>query len=262
MKKLIVSILCGYLFTSCGSEKRDFEEYQINSTSDIVLTELNHPHGYSKRECFQCHVIDNIHRDNQSGASTLELARELTRTQGINSCSTCHDCHHQPLHQYIKEAYVYVAKRPKFPKDLHHTPNVPSNLCQSCHLSSHKQDTITGPMSGQDISRIPKVDKLYLHAFHLEKKTKMKLLKNHQFSDAEREGKFVNPPAEIGDEERDISCSDCHGGPTNRAHHFSAVDLSCLRCHDKVHDTPIGREFGCKQCHFQEFLLPLEDSAR
>lgn len=88
--KWSVMILFLFAMTSCGSNRRDFEEYQITSTSDIVLNRENHPHGYGQRECFQCHVIDNIHRDNQSGASTLELARELTRTQGISSCSTCH----------------------------------------------------------------------------------------------------------------------------------------------------------------------------
>ncbi|GAB4408999.1 MAG: hypothetical protein OHK0056_10590 [Bacteriovoracaceae bacterium] len=197
--------------------------------------------------CISCHVHD------YASNSWSESAH--------GQATTCHDCHHQPLHQYIKEAYVYVVKGPKFPQDLHHTPNVPSNLCQSCHVSSHSKATITGPMIDRDLSEIPKVDKLYLHAFHLKKKTKMKLLKNHAFSDEERKGHFVNPPPEEGQEERPISCSDCHGGPTNRSHHFSAVDLSCIRCHGDVHDTPMGREFGCKQCHFQEFLLPLQDSS-
>ena len=79
-----------FILVSCGKERRQFEVYQINSVSDIILTESNHPHGHGQSQCFECHVVDNIHQDNQSGAATIDLARELTRTQGITSCKTCH----------------------------------------------------------------------------------------------------------------------------------------------------------------------------
>jgi len=199
--------------------------------------------------CISCHVHD--------------YATYSWEESSHGQATTCHDCHHQPLHQYIKEAYVYVTKRPVFPKDLHHTPNVPSDLCQSCHLSAHAdRSTITGPLAKENLAHVPKVDKLYLHAFHLERKTKLTLLKSHQLSDEERMGQFVNPKVIKQDEERAIACSDCHGGPTNRAHHFSAVDLSCVRCHGNIHRSPMGQEYGCRNCHFQEFLLPLDNSAR
>lgn len=88
MKTILMLIIL--LLSSCGKEKRQFEVYQIAQPADILLSVENHPHGYGESQCFECHVVDNIHRDNQTGSSTLDLARELTRTQGISSCQTCH----------------------------------------------------------------------------------------------------------------------------------------------------------------------------
>jgi hypothetical protein len=197
--------------------------------------------------CFSCHVHD--------------YATYAWKDSAHGKRTTCHDCHHQPLREYIREGIVFVLKQPKFPDDLHHTPNVPKDLCETCHVSTHlDRSTLTGPLAKEDLGDLPKVDQMYLHSIHLKAKTKFTLLKSHQLSKKERWGEeFELPKAEEG-KERMIACSDCHGGPFNRAHNFGAVDKSCLRCHDKVHKSPMGEKFGCRNCHFPAFTLPADFS--
>lgn len=174
--------------------------------------------------------------------------------------TTCHDCHHQPLHQYAYELYVLIKDRPKFPKDLHHTPYVPKDLCQACH-NTHPEDTstVTGPLSQENIKRIPKIDQMYLHKVHLSKKVRMPLPSTLHVGDESEFGRFIKNPPEANAHlpERAITCVDCHGGPPNRAHHFSAADRSCAQCHGGVHNQKMVQETGCRSCHFQQFMIPI-----
>lgn len=179
--------------------------------------------------------------------------------------TTCHDCHHQPLRAYIHESIVMLKKRPKFPQDLDHTPYVKSTLCGSCHLAEGADlSTLTGPMTPDQVARLPKVDRSLLHQLHLKKKTDFTSLNSHELTEGERSPKPVPPssyPRTKGPE-RDISCADCHGGPANRGHNFSASEISCLRCHEQPHPQEKGRRgfaqaYGCRSCHYQDFLAPL-----
>ena len=173
--------------------------------------------------------------------------------------TTCHDCHHQPLHEYVRETFVLITKNPKFPKDLDHVPYIPNDLCEACHISGNRDmSTVTGPLSGEDVAKLPKVDKLLLHKIHLEKKTKFNFLKEVFLEEKDRGGSEPIIPTRVMGEERSITCSDCHGGPANRGHNFSAADLACVRCHDDKHKSKIGKQFGCRNCHFQDFLIPAD----
>lgn len=158
--------------------------------------------------------------------------------------TTCHDCHHQPLHDYVREAFIMVTNPPKFPRDLKHTPNVPKDLCQACHLSTAEdRSTITGPLSPEDVDQLPKVDRLHLHRVHLAKKVKAPLPSHRSHGEVP---------------ERAITCVDCHGGVSNRAHNFSATDRSCIQCHEKIHQKgQIVKQVGCRSCHFQDFMVPI-----
>ena len=171
--------------------------------------------------------------------------------------TTCHDCHHQPLHKYIEEAYLYVTKDVQFPRDLKHTPHVPKELCKSCHVSTyHDKSTLTGPLEKKDLKDLPMVDRTRLHNVHLNAKVKLTLIGSYKFSEDERVHlKFKMPTAEPGPE-RQIECSDCHGGPANRAHTLDVVDVSCVRCHQNQHEDEFAKVYGCKTCHFQEFVMP------
>ncbi|MGE3975634.1 MAG: hypothetical protein AB7F59_13995, partial [Bdellovibrionales bacterium] len=161
---------------------------------------------------------------------------------------------------YVTELYVMLTKRPTFPKDLHHTPYVKQNLCASCHLSGHQdRSTLTGPMPFEEIEKIPKVDKSYLHKVHLSKMTDLQLLNSLELTEGERNAdpRAVSDLPKEKSVLRAIACADCHGGPTNRGHQFQAVDLTCVRCHENRHINKFGKEFGCRTCHFQDFLSPV-----
>lgn len=152
-----------------------------------------------------------------------------------------------------------IKHRPKFPKDLHHTPYVKADLCEACHIKNpHSQDTLTGPMPLSEVAKIPKIDASALHKKHLEAKTNFTLLNSHALTEQERDPR--PEPLKVLNKEkgpqRNVVCADCHGGPTNRGHNFSAVDAACLRCHVDVHNSKIIKEQGCRSCHFQDFLAP------
>ncbi len=198
------------------------------------------------RFCTACHIHD--------------YANVAWEASSHGKLTTCHDCHHQPLREYIRETVILMTHKPSFPKDLDHVPYVPNDICQACHISDPEDtSTVSGPMAKEDIRLLPKIDKMHLHKLHLEAKTKIGLLKDFKIADELRHGsKGYLPDIEKG-EERNVNCSDCHGGPVNRAHNFSVMDLACLRCHDDTHKgSKIARTYGCRNCHFQEFTLPLK----
>ncbi len=176
--------------------------------------------------------------------------------------TTCHDCHHQPLHQYAQEMFVLLTQADIYPRTMKHLPFVNRDLCESCHVTHpHDTSSISGPLEGKSLKDVPKIEKTRLHALHLGKKTKEPLPKafNLLKEDVEQFGKFggksqmeVHPG-----KERSLVCVDCHGGIPNRAHNFSATDASCINCHEKIakHPTQLQKTFGCRNCHFIEFLV-------
>ncbi len=204
---------------------------------------------YDAEFCTSCHVHDY---------ATVGWANSVH-----GGITTCHDCHHQRFRDYIKEAIIMVKDHPKFPEDLHHTPYVKKELCAACHVSNvAERGTITGPFKFEDIERIPKIDLSHLHSVHMQEQTEF-VLQNHQpHTENERNIEELRPTVEINKEKgesRAITCADCHGGPQNRGHNFSSVDSSCVRCHEKSHENQVAKTFGCRSCHFQDFLIPIHD---
>jgi len=204
---------------------------------------------YDARFCTSCHVHD--------------YASVGWKNSVHGQATTCHDCHHQRLRDYIRETVVMLTKRPHFPEDLHHTPYVKKELCSACHVSNAADhSTITGPMDLDDVLQIPKVDTSYLHKVHLAKTTDLTLLNTHSNKENERILEKLNPDKEFSiqkGEARLITCADCHGGPANRGHNFSAVDATCVRCHQDSHSTQFNKEYGCRTCHFQQFIIPFQN---
>lgn len=203
--------------------------------------------------CISCHVHDYASIGWQESSHGLR--------------TTCHDCHHQPLRAYMRETYVMLTKNPKFPKDLAHLPHIPRKLCESCHVSDPEDtSTITGPLSKEEVKKIPKVDQMYLHRVHMNAKTDLEPFSKYPLSEAEKMGDPHFELPKTKGKERPISCMDCHGGPVNRAHQFTALSISCKRCHSLTepenghpseHHKRV-KEIGCRQCHFQDFLVPAD----
>jgi len=188
------------------------------------------------RFCTSCHVHDYA-------SIGFEGSSHKDRT-------TCHDCHHQRLRDYIREPFVLILENTKFPKDLKHTPNIPDQLCQACHLSSARdRSTITGPLTQKEVDEVPKIDHTKLHAVHLAKTTDRPSPSEIPLVEG-----MDNPHPQNHKLEkfRKIDCMDCHGGPTNRAHQLTATDTACLRCH-AVHNNIVS-EVGCRGCHSSDFI--------
>ncbi len=194
--------------------------------------------------CTSCHVHD--------------YATEGWKNSVHGQKTTCHDCHHQPLRAYLRESWIMLTRHPKFPKDLDHTPYVKNHLCEACHRSEGMdQSTLTGPLSIDEIKKLPKIDQTWLHKKHLSKTTQLVLENKLEIPESERLEKPI-PHKTINREKgpaRPIACADCHGGSANRGHHFGAVDRACVRCHDTQHHPTTMNQFGCRSCHFQDFLI-------
>lgn len=175
--------------------------------------------------------------------------------------TTCHDCHHQSLRQYTEQVIVLATQKPKYPQGMKHIPYVTSDLCESCHVSNPKSTSnITGPLEGEKLETIPKIEKTRLHDLHLNKQTQLALPKAFRLlqDDQKHFGSFGGMPQKVSNhEKRPIVCMDCHGSIPNRAHNFSATDAACINCHEKISHTPssIQKQYGCRNCHFTEFLI-------
>lgn len=76
-------------FLGC-SVTRQLEHYPLATSSDIILTAENHPHGYGHSQCFLCHLPNNIHQEDRLHLPSFGLARDLVSQDGIASCSGCH----------------------------------------------------------------------------------------------------------------------------------------------------------------------------
>ena len=90
MRFLMLSFsILSFSFLGCGAE-RQTEDYHLESAADLSLTAEKHPHGYTRSECFACHLPQNIHLVDHLGAPSFPLARSLVEAQGLASCSGCH----------------------------------------------------------------------------------------------------------------------------------------------------------------------------
>ena len=87
MKYLLLLI---YLMAiSCAAE-RQTENYKFDSVNPLTLTVANHPHGYGKTSCFNCHLPQNIHQEDRLKDPSFALANPYVIQKGLTSCSGCH----------------------------------------------------------------------------------------------------------------------------------------------------------------------------
>ncbi|MBL6988613.1 MAG: hypothetical protein ISR65_02500 [Bacteriovoracaceae bacterium] len=84
----IIIIFISVLILSCDVD-RQFEKNNFDTTN-LNLTQQNHPYGYAKKECFYCHVRSNIHQQNTLGTDLLDAARGYTMIGDVTRCKDCH----------------------------------------------------------------------------------------------------------------------------------------------------------------------------
>ncbi len=175
---------------------------------------------------------------------------------------TCHDCHMVPLLHYTETLLHTFYQRPSFPEDLHELPRIPSQSCESCHLSSAKDmHALSSPMPEAIFERIVRIDESPAHRLHMLATTRDPGEARGGLGGAPEHPRRLEqhgPTAhEAGFGPGVIECIDCHGSEPNRFHDFFARDDNCTACHEDL--TVRGehlRQFDCRHCHFQDFLPP------
>ena len=64
----------------------------FEGTDGLMLTQEEHPDGWGRSECFACHPINEIHREDRTGTGVLPLEdiQEFVEQEGLDSCPICH----------------------------------------------------------------------------------------------------------------------------------------------------------------------------
>ena len=83
----LVICACGSVSNTTGENYGDIAQ----GPGGITLVQSEHPVGWGKSNCFECHSDANIHQAGRSGTGlNLAAIRTLTEEQGLDSCATCH----------------------------------------------------------------------------------------------------------------------------------------------------------------------------
>jgi len=194
-----------------------------------------------------------------------------------------------PLTHYPYNLFstLYYGKRTQ---ETLHAPTVGILVCAQCHATTGDDEPLTGPMDESIRARIVRIDESPLHITHLRSTTRDpgKYRGGGVHSRGADEGgsegagehdvagEHGEAPsgAEAGEHEGGgllaalspshgelptwaadvITCMDCHGAPSNRAHRFEASRENCLQCHQDL--TVISEKYdhiSCAECHFWGF---------
>ncbi len=76
-----------------GEATSDGEDYGnlLDSPEGLVLTEEEHPGGWGRAECTQCHNLDNIHRVDRTGIGVdIDAIHDQALAEGTSGCAACH----------------------------------------------------------------------------------------------------------------------------------------------------------------------------
>src|SRR3989338_8296435 len=137
-----LSYFSSFIFLSCFTARRILMGKFLALISPALVIGLfigMYP-GYKAYEymwkdprfCMTCHQHD--------------YASESWQSSINGRVTTCHDCHHQPLHQYAQEIYILLTQKDIYPKSMKHLPHITRGLCESCHVSQpHDTSSIAGP---------------------------------------------------------------------------------------------------------------------
>jgi hypothetical protein len=93
-------VLCSFLLlvvAACGSNGEVTGENYGNllaSPEGLIVTQEEHPTGWTRPECFGCHEVRNIHTINRTDLpdDVIDLpgVRAIVQNEGVASCPMCH----------------------------------------------------------------------------------------------------------------------------------------------------------------------------
>lgn len=195
------------------------------------------------RFCDDCHVHDYA---NQAYERSVHFGM-----------TTCHDCHLVPIRHYPRNLYVTVFDPPQSADDIHR-PDVQNVICTRCHSAQTDDEPLTGPMPEEVRRTVVKIDDSPMHRLHLQSKTRDPGVyrgggKPHGQGEEHTTEHAIHGVVADWDAGQ-ITCMDCHGAESNRAHTFDANTANCVACHEGVapEGTPIAA-LECRECHFSGF---------
>lgn len=198
------------------------------------------------RFCNDCHVHD--------------YANEAYERSVHFGLTTCHDCHLVPIRHYPRNLWVTVFDTPQSADDIH-PPDVESIICTRCHSAQTDDDPLTGPMPNEVRNLVVKIDDSPMHIAHMSSETRDPGPyrgggHGEDHGQGEHEGGHSAIHGVVADWDAGvITCMDCHGAESNRAHDFAAKTSNCVQCHEDIapEGSPIA-DLECRECHFAGFV--------
>jgi hypothetical protein len=183
------------------------------------------------RFCDDCHTHDYA---NQGWARSVHYG-----------LTTCHDCHRVPISHYPKNLWITLTRKPDSQADIP-MPDIQVVVCEQCHSEAGAHEELTGPMKDALREQVVKIDRSPLHQKHLDSKTREPAEYHGGNGDDSGGGE-----AGAGGS---ITCMDCHGAESNRAHRFEPQTDNCLNCHENQRPKGVrAAELGCRHCHYDGF---------
>lgn len=92
---VVLGTIAMVALVGCGGQGNDDGEdfgNLIASAQGTQLTRAEHPAGWGRTECFNCHPIEELHRVDHSGTGTLPLT-DIRRLVDRDRLASCHLCH-------------------------------------------------------------------------------------------------------------------------------------------------------------------------
>ncbi|NUM57618.1 MAG: hypothetical protein HUU56_03255 [Bdellovibrionaceae bacterium] len=90
MNKIFFIFILPLITIQCSFENTNERYHFDNSPTPLILTQNNHPHGYTHSGCFHCHLAQNIHQEDRLKDPSFGIANYYVAQQGLASCSGCH----------------------------------------------------------------------------------------------------------------------------------------------------------------------------
>lgn len=92
MRKSLLIALVFLLGCAGGDDEGQNLGNIFEGTDGLILNQEEHPDGWGRSDCFACHPINEIHREDRTGTGLLPLEdiQEFVEEEGLDSCPICH----------------------------------------------------------------------------------------------------------------------------------------------------------------------------
>lgn len=82
------ALLLAALTAGCGTECDRGD--MLASPEGLLVTADEHPDGWGRTECDECHALEVVHRSSCTEGVDLAAVRARVDDEGLESCAGCH----------------------------------------------------------------------------------------------------------------------------------------------------------------------------